>query len=80
MKGLEVWITGLRREQSVTRVDMQMVEWDENNNLLKPPKGEKRNLHLIQKTVTIQNSTLSGLKFILWVEIHFQKFMFIICS
>ena len=35
MKGLEVWITGLRREQSVTRVDMQMVEWDENNNLLK---------------------------------------------
>jgi phosphoadenosine phosphosulfate reductase len=35
MKGLEVWITGLRREQSVTRVDMQMVEWDENNYLLK---------------------------------------------
>lgn len=35
MKGLEVWITGLRREQSVTRVDMQMIEWDENNNLLK---------------------------------------------
>ncbi len=35
LRGLEVWITGLRREQSVTRVDMQMVEWDENNNLLK---------------------------------------------
>ena len=35
LEGLEVWITGLRREQSVTRVDMQMVEWDENNNLLK---------------------------------------------
>lgn len=35
MKGLKVWITGLRREQSVTRVDMQMVEWDENNNLIK---------------------------------------------
>jgi phosphoadenosine phosphosulfate reductase len=35
LQGLEVWITGLRREQSVTRVDMQMVEWDENNNLLK---------------------------------------------
>jgi len=35
MKGLKVWITGLRREQSVTRVDMQMIEWDENNNLLK---------------------------------------------
>ncbi len=35
MKGLDVWITGLRREQSVTRLDMQMIEWDENNNLLK---------------------------------------------
>ena len=35
LSGLKVWITGLRREQSVTRVDMQMVEWDENNNLLK---------------------------------------------
>ncbi len=35
LNGLDVWITGLRREQSVTRVDMQMIEWDENNNLLK---------------------------------------------
>ncbi len=35
MKSLDVWITGLRREQSVTRVDMKTVEWDENNNLLK---------------------------------------------
>jgi len=35
LSGLDVWITGLRREQSVTRVDMQMVEWDDNNNLLK---------------------------------------------
>ncbi len=35
LKGLDVWITGLRREQSVTRIDMQMIEWDENNNLLK---------------------------------------------
>jgi phosphoadenosine phosphosulfate reductase len=35
MQGLDVWITGLRREQSVTREDMQVVEWDENNNMLK---------------------------------------------
>ncbi len=35
MKGLDAWITGLRREQSVTREDMQVVEWDENNNMLK---------------------------------------------
>ena len=33
--GLDAWICGLRREQSVTRHDMQMVEWDESNALLK---------------------------------------------
>ncbi len=35
MHGLDAWITGLRREQSVTRENMQVVEWDENNNMLK---------------------------------------------
>lgn len=34
-EGLEVWICGLRREQSVTRSDMQAVEWDEANKLIK---------------------------------------------
>lgn len=34
-KGLDVWICGLRRDQSVTRQDMQVVEWDANNNLMK---------------------------------------------
>lgn len=34
-KGLEVWICGLRREQSPTRADMQVVEWDEGNQMLK---------------------------------------------
>jgi phosphoadenosine phosphosulfate reductase len=33
--GLDVWICGLRKEQSVTRRDMQSVEWDEGNSLLK---------------------------------------------
>ena len=33
--GLEVWICGLRREQSVTRSEMQPIEWDEANNLIK---------------------------------------------
>jgi phosphoadenosine phosphosulfate reductase len=28
LAGLEVWISGLRREQSVTRNDMALVEWD----------------------------------------------------
>lgn len=34
-KGLDVWICGLRREQSVTRQDMKLVEWDEANGLIK---------------------------------------------
>jgi phosphoadenosine phosphosulfate reductase len=33
--GLDVWICGLRREQSVTRADMKVVEWDAANNLIK---------------------------------------------
>jgi phosphoadenosine phosphosulfate reductase len=33
--GLEVWICGLRRDQSVTRSEMQPIEWDESNGLIK---------------------------------------------
>lgn len=34
-KGLDVWICGLRASQSITRKDIDVVEWDANNNLLK---------------------------------------------
>lgn len=34
-KGLDAWVCGLRRSQSVTRSDMQLVEWDDNHGLLK---------------------------------------------
>ncbi|MBN2237167.1 MAG: phosphoadenylyl-sulfate reductase [Bacteroidales bacterium] len=34
-KDLDVWICGLRRDQSVTRTDVQVVEWDEANGLIK---------------------------------------------
>ncbi len=33
--GLDVWICGLRRDQSVTRAAMQPIEWDEVNGLIK---------------------------------------------
>ncbi|MCF8298770.1 MAG: phosphoadenylyl-sulfate reductase [Saprospiraceae bacterium] len=33
--GLDAWICGLRHEQSVTRQEMQMIEWDEVHNLIK---------------------------------------------
>ena len=32
---LDVWICGLRASQAVTRTGIHVVEWDENNNLLK---------------------------------------------
>jgi len=34
-EGLDVWICGLRKDQSVTRFFTKMVEWDENNGLIK---------------------------------------------
>lgn len=34
-QGLDVWICGLRRNQSATRTENQLVEWDEANGLLK---------------------------------------------
>lgn len=35
LEGVEVWITGLRRSQSVTRANMQMVEYDADDDVLK---------------------------------------------
>ncbi len=34
-KGLEAWICGLRRDQSITRFNNQLVEWDEQHELFK---------------------------------------------
>ncbi|WP_075603868.1 phosphoadenylyl-sulfate reductase [Saccharicrinis aurantiacus] len=34
-KGLDAWICGLRADQSVTRSEIQLIEWDENNNIVK---------------------------------------------
>ena len=35
LAGASAWMTGLRRDQSVTRTDTEAVEWDEGNGLLK---------------------------------------------
>lgn len=35
LQGMDAWITGLRREQSVTRTDLKIVEWDSANGLIK---------------------------------------------
>ena len=35
LKGNKVWITGLRAEHSNARKDLQIIEWDEANNIIK---------------------------------------------
>lgn len=35
LQGMDAWVTGLRREQSVTRTDLRIVEWDAANGLIK---------------------------------------------
>ena len=35
LEGVEVWMTGLRRAQSVTRANMQLAEYDEPDDVLK---------------------------------------------
>ena len=35
LKGLDIWFTGLRASQSVTRTEMKLVEWDEGFNVIK---------------------------------------------
>ncbi|MGZ3822908.1 MAG: phosphoadenylyl-sulfate reductase, partial [Mucilaginibacter sp.] len=35
LAGNKCWITGIRAEQSISRQDMNNIEWDEQNNLIK---------------------------------------------
>ncbi|PKP33941.1 MAG: phosphoadenylyl-sulfate reductase [Bacteroidetes bacterium HGW-Bacteroidetes-17] len=35
LEGMDVWIAGLRKEQSPTRTEMKIVEWDSLNGLIK---------------------------------------------
>ena len=35
LSGLSAWMTGLRRDQSVTRTTVHKIEWDESNQLIK---------------------------------------------
>jgi len=35
LKDVEVWISGLRAEQSVTRQDLELAQWDDNFQLIK---------------------------------------------
>lgn len=35
LKGKEAWITGIRQNQSITRNDIKLIQWDKNNEILK---------------------------------------------
>ena len=35
LAGMRAWVTGLRKDQAVTRTDTEIVEWDEGNGLVK---------------------------------------------
>jgi phosphoadenosine phosphosulfate reductase len=35
LKGVDIWITGLRASQSVTRIKLPIIEWDENFKVIK---------------------------------------------
>lgn len=35
LSGMQVWISGLRREQSTTRRESEIIEWDKTNNVVK---------------------------------------------
>ena len=35
LKGYDIWITGIRKEQSAGRNNLSSVEWDEKNNIVK---------------------------------------------
>lgn len=35
LNGMEAWITGIRKDQTIDRFDTSLVEWDDKNNLIK---------------------------------------------
>ena len=35
LRGMKVWISGVRKDQSVTRQDFEMVQWDETHRVIK---------------------------------------------
>lgn len=35
LKGTKIWVTGLRSEQSITRINTSLIEWDSENQVIK---------------------------------------------
>jgi phosphoadenosine phosphosulfate reductase len=55
LAGNEVWITGIRAEQSLNRLDMSSVEWDEQNKLIKYHPIFNWSLEEVKSYISINN-------------------------
>ena len=61
LEGADVWITGLRAEQSANRETMQYLEWDEDNNLVKFNPLLKYTLEEVEAIVNKNNIPINSL-------------------
>jgi phosphoadenosine phosphosulfate reductase len=61
LKGNEVWITGIRKEQSANRKDLTSVEWDEKNNIVKFHPLFDWNLEQVKKYIKENNIPYNSL-------------------
>lgn len=61
LEGADVWITGLRAEQSANRETMQYLEWDEDNNLVKFNPLLKYTLEEVEALVNKHNIPINSL-------------------
>lgn len=59
--GAELWVTGLRAEQSDNRSDMQLLEWDEANQLVKFNPLLHYTLKEVEALIDAHNIPLSSL-------------------
>ena len=55
LAGNKCWITGIRAEQSANRLDMENIEWDEQNNLIKFHPIFDWNLDEVKEYIRINN-------------------------
>lgn len=35
LEGIDIWVSGLRKEQGISRTEINIVDWDENNKVIK---------------------------------------------
>lgn len=61
LEGADIWITGLRAEQSANRETMQFLEWDEDNKLIKFNPLLKYTLEEVEEVVNKYNIPINSL-------------------